>query len=50
MPVETPVDKSLLLAHLNSKTKHPNLLIHAVIQGLITAVVRGDFDEKRDEN
>jgi hypothetical protein len=38
------VDKARLLAHLRAKAEHPNLLVHAVLEGLATAVERGDFD------
>jgi hypothetical protein len=41
-----PLDKRALLAHIKAKAKHPNLLIHAVLTGLATAIERGDFDEK----
>jgi len=41
-----PLDKAALLAHIKAKAGHPNLLIHAVLAGLVTAIERGDFDEK----
>lgn len=40
------IDKAKLIAHLEAKAQHPNLLIHSVIAGLLTAVRRGDFDEE----
>lgn len=43
------LNKSKLLAHLTEKAKHPNLLIHSVITGLVTAIKRGDFDDEGDE-
>lgn len=39
------VDKAMLLAHLRAKAEHNNLIVHAVLTGLATAVERGDFDE-----
>jgi hypothetical protein len=42
------IDRDALLAHLDAKAKHPNLLIHAVLAGLITAIRRGDFDRGED--
>jgi hypothetical protein len=42
------IDKQKLVAHLKRKQEHPNLLIHAVMAGLITAVQRGDFDEEEE--
>jgi hypothetical protein len=39
------VDKAALLAHLKKKADRPNLVIHAVLAGLATAIERGDFDE-----
>jgi len=44
-----PLDKPALLAHIKAKAAHPNLLIHAVLAGLVTAIERGDFDEKEGE-
>lgn len=38
------IDKDALLAHIRGKAEHPNLLIHAVLAGLVTAIERGDFD------
>ena len=43
------LDRDALLAHLRAKSEHPNLLIHAVLAGLATAIERGDFDEDRSE-
>lgn len=40
------IDKDALLAHIREKAEHPNLLIHAGLTGLVTAIVRGDFDRK----
>ena len=40
------VDKARLVAHLREKAEHRNLLIHAVLAGLVTAIERGDFDEE----
>jgi len=40
-----PLDKKQLLMHIRTKAKHQNLLIHAVLIGLATAIERGDFDE-----
>lgn len=44
-----PLDKAALLAHLKAKAAHQNLLIHAVLSGLATAIERGDFDEERND-
>ena len=41
-----PLDKRALLAHIKAKADHPNLLIHSVLAGLVTAIERGDFDEQ----
>lgn len=38
------IDKAALVAHIRAKAEHPNLLIHAVLAGLATAIERGDFD------
>jgi hypothetical protein len=38
------IDKEALVAHIRAKADHPNLLIHAVLAGLVTAIERGDFD------
>lgn len=43
------IDKTALLAHLRLKSDHPNLLIHAVLAGLATAIERGDFDTKESD-
>ena len=40
----TAVDKAALLAHLKRKADHKNVLIYAVLTGLVTAIERGDFD------
>jgi hypothetical protein len=42
------IDKDALLAHIRGKAEHPNLLIHAVLMGLVTAIERGDFDTEKD--
>lgn len=42
------VDKARLLAHLKAKANHPNLIVHAVLAGLATAVARGDFDTEKE--
>jgi hypothetical protein len=42
------VDKERLLEHLRAKADHPNLLVHAVLSGLATAVERGDFDSRKE--
>lgn len=38
------VDKTKLLEHLATWSKHPNILIHAVAEGLRQQVMRGDLD------
>lgn len=43
-----PLDKAAVLAHLKARAAHHNLLIHAVLTGLVTAIERGDFDEKEN--
>lgn len=40
------IDKDALLAHIKAKADHPNLLIHAVLAGLATAIERGEFDKE----
>lgn len=42
------IDKEALLAHIREKAEHPNLLIHAVLAGLVTAIERGDFDTEKE--
>lgn len=42
------IDKDALLAHIRDKAEHPNLLIHAGLTGLATAIERGDFDAEKD--
>jgi hypothetical protein len=42
------LDRGRLLAHLATKARHRNILIHAVISGLITAINRGDFDTNEE--
>jgi|GEM_PF-4074886 len=43
------VDKERLVAYLERRAEHPNLLVHAVLMGLLTAVRRGDFDEEQGQ-
>jgi hypothetical protein len=43
------IDRTLLLDHLKKWAGHKNLLIAAVIGGLITAVECGDFDKKEND-
>lgn len=38
------IDKDALVTHIKTKAGHPNLLVHAVLAGLVTAIERGDFD------
>ena len=45
-----PLDKPRLVAHIKAKADHPQLLVHAVLSGLATAIERGDFDEETEEN
>jgi hypothetical protein len=40
------IDKAALVAHIKAKAEHPNLLIHAVLAGLVAAILRGDFDRE----
>lgn len=42
------IDRGLLLAHLQTKARHRNILIHSVLAGLITAIQRGDFDTNEE--
>lgn len=42
------LDRGRLLAHLQSKARHRNILIHSVMAGLITAIQRGDFDTNEE--
>ena len=42
------LSKVKLLEHLKTKSDHKNLLIHAVLAGLVTAIQRGDFDAEKD--
>lgn len=44
----TDVDKAKLLEHLATWSKHPNILIHAVSEGLRQQVVRGDLDAEEE--
>lgn len=44
------IDKHLLLAHLRRKAEHRNILIAAVLGGLITAIERGDFDTEKESD
>jgi hypothetical protein len=37
------LDEAKLIAHIEAKADHPNLLIHAALTGLVTAIKRGDF-------
>lgn len=37
------LDEAKLVAHIEAKADHPNLLIHAALTGLATAIKRGDF-------
>lgn len=39
-----PLDRVKVIAYLKAKAEHKNLLIHAVLAGMLTAVERGDFD------
>jgi len=42
-----PLDKQLLLAHIKTRANaQASLVAAAVLDGLASAIVRGDFDEK----
>lgn len=45
------LDRKLLLAHLNKKAEQyeRHLLIASVLDGLRTAIERGDFDTRKEE-
>jgi hypothetical protein len=43
------LDKQKLVQHLEHKREHSNLLVYAVLEGLRTAIVRGDFDIADEE-
>lgn len=43
------IDQKKLLVHMKKKSEHRNILIHAVLAGLITAIERGDFDTDNDK-
>lgn len=45
----TALDKAKVVAYLKAKSAHPNLLIHSVLAGMLTAVERGDFDVREEE-
>jgi len=42
-----PLDKQLLLAHIKTRANpQASLVAAAVLDGLASAIARGDFDEK----
>lgn len=44
-----PIDAQLLLAAMKAKADRFPLVAAAVLDGLATAIRRGDFDEKESE-
>jgi hypothetical protein len=49
MPLDRPLDRPALLAHLRARAEHPKPIIAATYAGLVTRIERGDFDEPTDE-
>lgn len=44
------LDKEALLAEIDRRADHHNLLIHAVLAGLAKRIRRGDFDQREEDD